>query len=669
MEEPESPPTPNTLRPHHISLLMVIMLLYRHYPSKSFHPSFLIQVHRVLLEEVVEVTPPRSFPKLLEALKDAPHSNDDGANPFFESLKPKYMDFVSVDHMTNFFHGVSYLYVDHKNGEEADISRRSIFGYFCRRAVVSYMKLSFAGVSKLRHDYHEWLNGSITAGYEHFQRDLITFDTVLLKTHADEYSWAEPDAYSDFERGLAIGDSNLASENLRRFFEQRFHEGSDSGVRQHALLNLSRMHYLQHEHTAARKYLTEAIEISRLAGDKETLQHCQGLLHRLPPKHKNHRPAINEIQPSLHPIEVLFDVEKLLRVKSEQPLSAAFERIIQAVGLYDHWIDMQENDVDESEQWSQHAAQSIVWSAAGCEKLAVIEENIVTAFGEVGGDSNNAITITLNRAYRHARQGKYQDAIAIILEPDIWRGLSLHDYSQWASQIWHILVLRASRRGQLRQYNDLLRTMRPAGPFNPRDYFFNATASTTSIIQDPLYEILQMRQVGQAATAVEQLLRALWHSEFQCRYGSYRTAIILLADVGLEFGMTKRCRRILEEIMPQVIDGDDLERRALACFTLARCIIAAAERSPESIREALPYLDIAEKDYEALELLRSLADVQFLISVLYHNLNMVEERDAAATRHLATEETMQKSAVVVAEDWIDQVWKLVLDIGASLAKR
>jgi anaphase-promoting complex subunit 5 len=64
--------------------------------------------------------------------------------------------------------------------------------------------------------------------------------------------------------------------------------------------------------------------------------------------------------------------------------------------------------------------------------------------------------------------------------------------------------------------------------------------------------MLWQQQVGQASTAVEQLLRALWHSEFQCRYGSYRTAIILLADVGLEFGMTKRCKRILEEIMPQV---------------------------------------------------------------------------------------------------------------------
>lgn len=35
--------------------------------------------------------------------------------------------------------------------------------------------------------------------------------------------------------------------------------------------------------------------------------------------------------------------------------------------------------------------------------------------------------------------------------------------------------------------------MRPAGAFNPRDYFFGATAATSSIIQDPLYGLLEMR--------------------------------------------------------------------------------------------------------------------------------------------------------------------------------
>jgi len=34
----------------------------------------------------------------------------------------------------------------------------------------------------------------------------------------------------------------------------------------------------------------------------------------------------------------------------------------------------------------------------------------------------------------------------------------------------------------------------------------------------------------------------------------YRAAIILLADVSLQFGMSRRARRILEEIMPQVLE-------------------------------------------------------------------------------------------------------------------
>lgn len=44
--------------------------------------------------------------------------------------------------------------------------------------------------------------------------------------------------------------------------------------------------------------------------------------------------------------------------------------------------------------------QGVVDTDTGCEKLAIIEENVVTAFSEVGGDSNDAIIVTLNRAYR-----------------------------------------------------------------------------------------------------------------------------------------------------------------------------------------------------------------------------------------------------------------------------
>ena len=45
-----------------------------------------------------------------------------------------------------------------------------------------------------------------------------------------------------------------------------------------------------------------------------------------------------------------------------------------------------------------------------------------------------------------ARQGAYTKALSMLLEPDVWRGLSIDDYTLWALEIWHILALRATRR-------------------------------------------------------------------------------------------------------------------------------------------------------------------------------------------------------------------------------
>ena len=49
----------------------------------------------------------------------------------------------------------------------------------------------------------------------------------------------------------------------------------------------------------------------------------------------------------------------------EQPLSASFEKLMQAIGLYDHWAESQHTMSAETDQWSQHAVQSVIWSAAG----------------------------------------------------------------------------------------------------------------------------------------------------------------------------------------------------------------------------------------------------------------------------------------------------------------
>jgi anaphase-promoting complex subunit 5 len=67
-----------------------------------------------------------------------------------------------------------------------------------------------------------------------------------------------------------------------------------------------------------------------------------------------------------------------------------------------------------------------------------------------------------------------------------------------------------------------------------------------------MHGINYMQVADQGSAITDKLLVALWHAEFQCRYGLYRSGLILLADIGLEFGLTKKSRRMVEEIMPQV---------------------------------------------------------------------------------------------------------------------
>lgn len=135
-----------------------------------------------------------------------------------------------------------------------------------------------------------------------------------------------------------------------------------------------------------------------MKNDKTTLMHCMAwvasskllhasanmlrLLHRLPPIEHGQKPILNEIQPELHPSEVLFDIVKLLDEQAvrdmlsfvvhilnssfqDQPLSVVFKRIVEAVGLYDHYVEAQGHQTMPSEQWSQHAVQSAVWRTAG----------------------------------------------------------------------------------------------------------------------------------------------------------------------------------------------------------------------------------------------------------------------------------------------------------------
>ncbi|KAF9480133.1 hypothetical protein BDN70DRAFT_912885 [Pholiota conissans] len=670
MEDPP-PPADHVLRPHHIALLSILMTAFKDHEVKKFPAPFALHIYRVLLNEISEISQPKTHEELLLEVCTGPSADADECAEFKIVIRSIHEDLDKIDKMANFFGNVPGLFVVKNIEVQPRLIPRSIFGYFCRRCFITFTKLSFIGLNKLCEDYAAWCAGDSSAGYDIVHKEDLYSNLLMFKTQGDRTSWAKPIFYEKWEKHTAIGDENVAVESLRQFFEQHFHESHDSGYRPHALLNLVRMHYIEGEYVAARQFLSEAIVTARTIGDRITLHHCTSLMNRLPNENPGQRPILHAIQADIHPLEILFDVSKLMDEENDQPLSAAFHKIFQAVGLFDHWLDVQFALPSENQEWASHSVQSMVWREAGCDKLAALEENIVITFMEPGTDNNNRLAIILNKAYKQARQGKYTEALALLIDPSTWCGLILHDYGQWAYQIWRILTLRATRRGQFRLYRELLLPRRPDAAFNEKEYLFNVDGDKMSTIRESLYQTLQLRQLDQVTSGTEYLLQAIWHSEFLGRFNLYRTCIILLADIGLEFGMSKRSRRILEEILPQVINGEELEQRAVACFTLARCIIVAgeSESTSDALQEALPYLLVAESDFLTLEMYQSLKDVQYMLSVVYHNLDLQDERQKAAQRHADSENKHQELERQVSDEEIHRMFELVATVGDALATR
>ncbi|KAJ2916044.1 hypothetical protein MD484_g4376, partial [Candolleomyces efflorescens] len=271
------PPTEHILRPHHLVLLSILMITFKDLEIKKFPPDFAIHLLRILLNEAAE---------LLKAIGSGPHTEVKDVAQFLAAINTVHSDIHSAEKLGNFLGNLPALFVEKVLEEKPRLMRRSIFGYFCRRCFVSYVKLSFGGLNKLREEYIAWCSNKEVI-YEPIIKDNLTMDHLLHKTQSDKKAWAKPDSYAAWEKAKATGDETLAMENIRRFFEQHFHDQSDSLL------------------------LHEAIGVARTANDRQTLQHCLSLLRRLPPP-PGEKPFLNEIQPDMHPLEILYDVKKLM---------------------------------------------------------------------------------------------------------------------------------------------------------------------------------------------------------------------------------------------------------------------------------------------------------------------------------------------------------------------
>ena len=100
--------------------------------------------------------------------------------------------------------------------------------------------------------------------------------------------------------------------------------------------------------------------------------------------------------------------------------------------------------------------------------MAEIEENIVLAFTEYGGNDDMRLKVIAyraqavrrnvtdiirgyvmnNSALQFARAGKEDECFKLLLDPQTWKGLehNMHQLHCWVMEIWYNMLLLASRR-------------------------------------------------------------------------------------------------------------------------------------------------------------------------------------------------------------------------------
>lgn len=62
-------------------------------------------------------------------------------------------------------------------------------------------------------------------------------------------------------------------------------------------------------------------------------------------------------------------------------------------------------------------------------------------------------------------------------------------------------------------------------------------------------------------------------------------------------------------------------------------------------------------------------NVQYLLSVVFHNLGKEKLRDDTAAKHMATDLKRKEMEVVAVDEQVTNIWEVVSQVGAALAAR
>lgn len=89
----------------------------------------------------------------------------------------------------------------------------------------------------------------------------------------------------------------------------------------------------------------------------------------------------------------------------------------------------------------------------------------------------------------------------------------------------------------------------------------------------------------------------------------------------------------------------------------------------KGLEHGLEYLKIAEMDFEALEMYRSLEDVLYYKALMLETLGRKDERDAACEKHEQIQTLQQQLATVSVVAEVSEICDAIVLIGAAISRR
>ncbi|TIC51519.1 hypothetical protein E3Q01_00911 [Wallemia mellicola] len=368
----------------------------------------------------------------------------------------EFLDFpnklTSISEFDDFYASLELLIQPSQDGfyDSQQIDPFSLFGLFVRQSLMLKNNLSFKGNLELFEAFLDYVNNkspSIPKLSSNSNNNDDDYDEILQN---------KVKTFDNFLTSNNLGDIHKGNENLRKFFDYRstnFNDVVGIGSHQHALLSLASFYYSNNLIEESSRLLNEAIIISRISKDLETLEKSIKLRRLLGNKktcvdiYKSSTEdltimdELNDIKLSLNQVGVIVLLMAALSdyFKGDK-LSDLFIRSTRAL------IRLEENTVQDKvdaslQTWS--TINAILWDMAGVKSIRDIYQDL-SLKGETWHTSAQ-LTCRINIAHQYSQNGEYASALDCLFNQKLLSEINLSDYTIWANAIWSVLKQRSDR--------------------------------------------------------------------------------------------------------------------------------------------------------------------------------------------------------------------------------